>query len=49
MIVVHTNDSHYDLVVSRNIRLAQKFLTEEINVEPESNELQELKEEHDKL
>ena len=33
MIVVNTNDSHYDLVVPRQSRLAQSFLMENLKEE----------------
>ena len=49
MTLIHTNDSHYDLLVSRSSRLAQSFFMKEEGFKLETDELTKLKEDHEKL
>ena len=49
MTLLHTNDSQYELVVSKNSRLVKNFINEEQYSKPEENELAIIKEEHEKL
>ena len=49
MTLIHTSDSHYDLLVSKKSRIVQNLLGEQQNLEPEADQLCQLKEEHEKL
>ena len=49
MTLLHTSDSHFDLVVSKTSRIAQNMMANEPACEAEPNELNKLKDEHEKL
>ena len=49
MILIHTKDSHFDLVISRNSRLAQGFLMESLKKKDDVNENETIKQEFETL
>ena len=49
MTLIHSSNSPFNLIVSRQSRLAQLILMEELNINPEENELETLKKQHEEL